>query len=636
MMKTSELARKITRLSVASYFYVQLATVTVSEIFSQMYNPTKDLNLAGRLVLSFNPKLIAFDILFCVLAGFLIRAYLRPMWRAIGDDAGARDAKSIARARMIAVRLPWSLIVYNMSIWTIAVVIFYYANGKSMPSGLPFHWVMVIKLSEALIGSILNAFIIDAYLKEPKKLLHITDLGPRDVDRFIELKAIFIPFVSGLVIITHLAFVTWFYLEKPENYQGPGQPIFSILMIGALGLVLVYFLAYLSKKQDIIQFEMLNEQIRLLASSESSDLRKKVSILNFDETGRITASLNRYIESLHRLVAEVKGGCCNLKENDAQLTGSMRDAEESVAEINVASQRASGEITKEMEATGESLEAVREITERVRDLRGAVSRQNDSVSNSSAGIEEMIANIQAVAQNVERAGKACGDLLEAANRGKGKIEESNRLIGKVVESSTVLLGANKTIAAIASQTNLLAMNAAIEAAHAGDAGAGFAVVADEIRSLAEKSSAQSKSIAQQLKEVAAAIENAVGSSRQASVGFDEVLGLINAVTTMETENTMALREQRTGSDQVAETLAEMRETTESVNQVAASLSADSEQLERAIHRLSECSARAQSEMAEIARDIEKINGCFAQVAELKEKNSQTFGSVSEQVDRFIL
>jgi methyl-accepting chemotaxis protein len=170
----------------------------------------------------------------------------------------------------------------------------------------------------------------------------------------------------------------------------------------------------------------------------------------------------------------------------------------------------------------------------------------------------------------------------------------------------------------------------------GDAGAGFAVVADEIRSLAEKSSAQSKSIAQQLKEVAAAIENAVGSSRQASVGFDEVLGLINAVTTMETENTMALREQRTGSDQVAETLAEMRETTESVNQVAASLSADSEQLERAIHRLSECSARAQSEMAEIARDIEKINGCFAQVAELKEKNSQTFGSVSEQVDRFIL
>jgi hypothetical protein len=68
-------------------------------------------------------------------------------------------------------------------------------------------------------------------------------------------------------------------------------------MIGALGLVLVYFLAYLSKKQDIIQFEMLDEQIRLLASSESSDLRKKVSILNFDETGRITASLNRYIES---------------------------------------------------------------------------------------------------------------------------------------------------------------------------------------------------------------------------------------------------------------------------------------------------------------------------------------------------
>lgn len=72
----------------------------------------------------------------------------------------------------MAVRLPWTLILYNSTIWILAIILFYHLNNKAMPSGLPFSWVLAIKLTESFAGSLINAFVIDSFLKEPKQLLH--------------------------------------------------------------------------------------------------------------------------------------------------------------------------------------------------------------------------------------------------------------------------------------------------------------------------------------------------------------------------------------------------------------------------------------------------------------------------------
>ena len=635
-MKLSPLARKINRRAVASFFIVQIGTLLVSEFFSQMYNPSRNVDFGGRVLLALNPKLLVFVLVICTGTGFLIRAYLKPLWRELETAEDRREPKNSRRARLIAVRLPWSLIIYNSVLWIFAIILFYFLNGKAMPSGLPFSWVLAIKLTESFAGSLINAFIIDSYLKEPKQLLNITSLNKHERDRFIEKKEIIIPMATGLILITHLAFVSWFFFTRTPDLQGPTSIFTAFLLVGILFEALVFYISWLSKKQDTIQFTILDEQILRLASSDSADLNRKVAILNFDETGRITESLNLYIETLQTMITEISQGCSTLKENDSGLTASMFEAAEKIREINSAVKNAETVIEDQTATTGDSTTAVQKITARIADLHAAVSQQTGSVNNSSAGIEQMIANIQSVTGNVQRINSACQDLLAAANLGKGKIEESNTLIEHVVESSTMLMDANKVISSIAAQTNLLAMNAAIEAAHAGSAGSGFAVVADEIRSLAEKSSKQSSIVNSQLKEVRTAIENAVAASRDASSGFDNVLGLITTVTDMEKETSSAMEEQRIGSDQVAQTLSEMKQTTELVNAAAQELADDSSRLNQAITDLKECSERVRREMDAIMGDTLAMNATFEEVAELKKYNSEIFKSVSTQVGRFIL
>lgn len=635
-MKTSPLAKKITRLSISSFFLVQIGTLLVSEFFSQMYNPVRDLDYAGRIRLALNPKLLIFVLLVCSFTAILIRGYLKPLWREIDCAEEHRTPRNSRKARLVAVRLPWTLIIYNSVLWICSILLFYHISGRAMPSGLPFTWVLAIKLTESFAGSLINAFIIDSFLKEPKQLLRITKLDAKERDLFIEKKGIIIPMATGMILITHLSYLSWFYFTRTPQLQGPSSIMLSFVIVGIIFEAVVFYIGWLSKKQDTIQFDILDEQILRLASSDSADLDRKVAILNFDETGRITESLNLYLNTLQNMIAEISSGCSTLKDNDSGLTATMFEAEDRVREINASVKSAEEVIRNQTETTNSSTRAVQKITERIQDLHAAVTQQTSSVSSSSSGIEEMIANIQSVTGNVQRINQACDELLSAANLGKSKIEESNSLIEHVVESSTMLLDANKVIASIAAQTNLLAMNAAIEAAHAGSAGAGFAVVADEIRTLAEKSSKQSSVVNNQLKEVQDAIQNAVSASRAASSGFDNVLGLITNVTDMERETNSAMEEQRIGSDQVAQTISDMKQTTGIVNSAAQALSDDSIKLNEAIENLRKFSEQVSKEMEVILNDTVAMNATFEEVAELKKLNSEIFHSVSTQVGRFIL
>jgi len=197
-----------------------------------------------------------------------------------------------------------------------------------------------------------------------------------------------------------------------------------------------------------------------------------------------------------------------------------------------------------------------------------VEEQAASVTTSSAATEQMIANIQSVTDTLSKNSRNVKELQEASVAGHTSLSEVATDIQGIARESESLLEINAVMQNIASQTNLLSMNAAIEAAHAGDSGRGFAVVADEIRKLAESSSKQSKTIGGVLKGIKGSIDKITKSTDVVLGKFNAIEDGVKTVAVQEGSILNAMEEQGHGSKQILQAVGNVNEVTHKVKEAA--------------------------------------------------------------------
>ena len=179
------------------------------------------------------------------------------------------------------------------------------------------------------------------------------------------------------------------------------------------------------------------------------------------------------------------------------------------------------------------------------------------VSQSSAAIEEMVANVGSIKQVLDNNAKVVEDLAVASQRGQEGMDGVASMITEIKTHSRGLADTNAVIRNISSQTRLLSMNAAIEAAHAGSAGRGFSVVAEEIRKLAENSGGQAKKITRVLKNIKKLIDTTAVSSGEAQTLFAQVVQLSEQVKQQELVIQHAVAEQADGGTELLSALQQM-------------------------------------------------------------------------------
>ena len=228
------------------------------------------------------------------------------------------------------------------------------------------------------------------------------------------------------------------------------------------------------------------------------------------------------------------------------------------------------------------------LTENGRDVQTLATAARDmteSVSTSSSAVEEMIANINSINSILEHNAESVGLLDGATRKGMAGIENVAELVSKIEENSNGLSEMSSVIQKIASQTNLLAMNAAIEAAHAGNSGRGFAVVADEIRKLAENSGSEARKISDVLKNVKQLIDATFKDTGNVQKEFSEVVQLSGTVVEQEQTVRRAISEQNEGGKQLLQAVGTMRELTQTVKERTEKLLTDTNAIKESILEL---------------------------------------------------
>ncbi|MCL2399800.1 MAG: methyl-accepting chemotaxis protein [Defluviitaleaceae bacterium] len=262
--------------------------------------------------------------------------------------------------------------------------------------------------------------------------------------------------------------------------------------------------------------------------------------------------------------------------------GSPIPTEETMARVTIDGKECVMSFSRDLREFYASKEAEQSAQKRVSELTERLNRQLETqasaITESSAAIEEMIANIRSVSNTLSKNAENAKHLQEASGVGHAGLNEVASDIMEIARESESLLGINSVMENIASQTNLLSMNAAIEAAHAGDSGRGFAVVAGEIRKLAESSSQQSKTISAVLKNIKGSIDKITKSTGNVMEKFTAIDSVVKTVVQQEQGIMNAMTEQGAGSTQIMQAIAQ-------VNDITHQVKADAQQMVEAAAKL---------------------------------------------------
>lgn len=461
--------------------------------------------------------------------------------------------------------------------------------------------------------------------------LHIYDLEGLKVKNFTA--------TIGRIAVYSSFFWGWhIFLSGYNQSRFGGQGIFSYL-----GRVLPFMILLLIYALPPLWIILLNFRKRLEVATKTiesmrknGDLSTKINITDFDQFGENSAEINMLIESLSTTISNIQRQASNVSGNAQTLLSTSENSAAGVNQIIATLQEVGKMSDKRDNLLSETQVSVENLTNDAKKISRLFEEQTNETEKNAASITEMVANINSIGEMVKKQKALAVNLSKLSENGNREVSGTLQLINDITEKSKQMMEVTKVIESVASETNLLAMNAAIEAAHAGESGKGFAVVADEIRKLAEQSDNQGKKITESLKDLSDIISTVSSSTNDLKNQFSRIFDLSKTVKQQEDVVLNAMKEQAVGSEQILDAMKNISDSTLMVKQGSEEMLTGSNQLAKEMEMLSNAALSTNEYVNEMSDGTKHIIEAVQNGNLASEKNSQSISQLAEEMKHFTL
>ena len=369
-------------------------------------------------------------------------------------------------------------------------------------------------------------------------------------------------------------------------------------------------------------------------STGEADLTVQLNVNRNDEIGKLVNSVNKFLAKFHSIMSNIKTSEENLTEAGNILSGEIETTTSTINQMADSIGLVHNQVQNQSSSINNSASAMTQISKNIESLDEMIQGQASSVEEASSSVEQMIGNINSVDKSVIRMVEEFTILEMDTKTGIEKNSAVNELIQKISDQSVAMMDANEIIQSISEQTNLLAMNAAIEAAHAGEAGKGFSVVADEIRKLAETSAEQSNAISLELTNIQQGIEKVVVTSTESEQSFQSVSSRINLTGELVAQIRGAMEEQQAGSQQILEALQAMNVSTSEVRGAGGEMSKGGEEIMNDVSNIQQSMNSIETAVAEINEGTNFVNESTNKLRNISASLNEAIKRIKDDVDLF--
>lgn len=451
-----------------------------------------------------NPSVFVLYLVFVIVSIVVLFSVLKPLFNYF------RTGENYEAARKATGKISFWIILVVMVMWITAFTLFYALQDWQLVNRLPYSWALFLSTCSSFYGANLLITYANFNLFPLKEQLQMHSIhSDEKIDFYTEKKEYFILTSSLLHLVSISVYIMYVFANSGQqtvltSFQRSGVGFLLLFLSIAGGFIMLLF----AKREDRFQMENLYDKVRSL-SEGNGDLTQRLLLLNFNSVGRISSELNHFIDTLNVNMWQVKDAVSHVGSQSNELNSASQllaaGSEEQAAQTM--------QMGKSIESFAKEMLSIREAMDKQNEI---VSESRDNLSQMAEGISEVLAKFTHILSNAKASLEdAQSGQLQVANSAlnirelSGNMSEISKRIQEAHEETKGIDVILKAIKDIAEQTNILAMNAAIEAAHAGDAGRGFAIVAEEVRGLAAMSAASVSDIKSKLSNIRTSIERTV-------------------------------------------------------------------------------------------------------------------------------